>query len=210
MMESAKKAVCFGIVMFWCLCAPVFAASPHDALEKIGAAVADADAQAFQDLVDLDNVLEQGLADFLAQAQKSGSSLPPLLALMLSQAADTGEKGKNLRNMLKGEARAFVINGVSTGAFAGKKKGAARLEGMLAPLFAAASPGRKEISSVGEGRRDGEDYILPFFVHDYGNGQDYQVIGRFVRAGEGWRLARIENVDQLFEQIRKEALSQEN
>lgn len=191
------------------LFAPAQAAPPDDCLRQIGEAVETGDAEAFQRLVDMDQIINSALDAFLAEAGKGENSaqLAPMLALLFSQAA--GQGAQAIKNLLMAEAKAFVLNGVSSGAFAGKRLNGAQPQGYLAPLFANASLGRKEIRGVGEPVRDGDAWLAPFSVHDYGNDQDYHVVGRFEPFDSGARLTRIENLDQLFKQIKKEAEAQE-
>lgn len=179
--------------------------TPDKCLMEIGKAIDAGDVKTFEQLVDVDAILAKGLDVFLAQAARPENSryMPPMLALMLSQAMSQAD----VRKLLLGEAKAFVLDGVSTGAFAGKKIEGAAAQGLLAPLFAYASIGRKEIRGIGQPVKDGENgWLLPFSVHDYGNGNDYAVIGRFAPVDKKLRLVSIENLERLFAQIRKEAL----
>ena len=86
----------------------------------------------------------------------------PMVALLFTQAAS---KEGNVRSLLLNETRAFVLNGISSGAFAGRKPSGNTAQGLLAPLFADASTGRKEIKNVGQARRDGDGWLVPFVVH---------------------------------------------
>lgn len=60
----------------------------------------------------------------------------------------------------------------------GRKPTGQAAQGLLDPLFADASTGRKEIREIGQARRDGRGWLVPFVVHDAGNGEDYSVLGR--------------------------------
>lgn len=185
--------------------APARASEPRVVLEQIGDALDSADSEKFAELVDINALVEDALnrgIDFL-HSPEIANRASPFLTLTLGQLRGTG--GKYLRPMLVGEARAFVLNGVSSGAFAGKKTGAPAQSGVLAPLFANASMGKKEIRGVGDGRPDGDDYLLPFSIHDYGNDNDYAIVGRFVPTADGYRLARVENLEELFRQILAES-----
>lgn len=182
-----------------------YAAPPDDCLKQIGEAMDNGDAAAFEQLIDIDGILNSSLDLFLAEAQKSenASRLAPMLAILFSQAA--GQGGQAIRNLLMQEAKAFVLNGVSSGAFAGRKPDSSQAQGMLAPLFANASLGRKEIRGMGEPVSDDDGWYMPFTVHDYGNDQDYAIVGRFEPVAGGVKLVGIENLDQIFNQIRREA-----
>lgn len=178
---------------------------PEDCLNEISIAMENGDSAAFMQLVDMDAILDSALDTFLAEIQKPENlpRLGPLLALLLSQAS--GQGGQAVRNLLKNETKSFVINGISTGSFAGKQLSSGQLNGYLAPLFANASTGRKEIRNVGASVADGDGWLTPFSIHDYGNGNDYPVIGKFVTRDGKTKLIEIENLDQLFNQIRREA-----
>ena len=184
------------------------AGAPARSLAEAQRAMDEADVAAFERQVDVDAILEQALdlvTQIMAQPE-TADRMPPLLALVFSQAAGNG--GGTVRNLLKGEARAFILNGVASGAFAGRTPSGAAAGGLLAPLFADASMGRKEIREVGAAQPDGEGWIAPFVVHDAGNGQDYAVMGRFSPTETGCRLTSVENLAEIVERIRQEGMAQ--
>ena len=186
-----------------------FAETPHEALIRAAEAMDSGDGSTFQSLVDLDSVIGKTLDAFIEETAKPDNKkiLPQAVIFIFSQAADPGFKGQTMRRLMTSEAKAFVLNGVTSGAFAGKKLKSGSEAGILAPLLTNVSMGRKEIRGVGDGRPDGEDFILPFYLHDYGNDQDYAVVGRFHPDGDSWKLTAIENLPQIFEQLRREALA---
>lgn len=176
-------------------------------IAQAGKAVDAADVAAFERLVDLDAILDQALALFLRETQKPevARQLPPLLALLFSQAAAQDSGGVNVRSLLFSEVRAFVINGVASGAFAGRKPTGQAARGLLAPLFADASTGRKEIREIGQARRDGQGWLVPFAVHDAGNGETYSVLGRVSPTDDGCRLTAVENLEELLDRVAAES-----
>lgn len=182
------------------------AGSPRDCLLGIATAVEKGDSEAFAQDVDLDAILNQVMTVFLQEVQKTENLpyLPPMLTLMFSQAAGQD----TIKQLLLQEGKAFVLNGVASGAFAGKKLAPSQQHGLFAPLFAYASTGRKEIRDIGDPMKTENGLLLPFTIHDYGNDHDYAIIGRVVKDGDKFRLVGIENLDQLFNQIRKEAMEQ--
>ena len=184
------------------------AGAPARCLAETARAIDNADAAAFERQVDVDAILEQamGLVMQVMAQPETADRMPPLLALVFSQAA--GDGGAAVRNLLKGEARAFILNGVASGAFAGRRPSAGAGGGLLAPLFADASQGRKEIREAGAPVRDGEGWLMPFVVHDAGNGQDYAVTGRFSPTETGCRLTSVENLGELFERVRRESMAE--
>lgn len=182
------------------------AQNPTRCLDSIGRAIDAADSAAFARLVDVDGLVEQALSLFLQELARpeNAAQLPPMLALLLSGAGSEGAAGEGVRALLRNEARAFVLNGVSSGAFAGRQPRGGG-QGLLAPLFADASLGRKELRADGPARRQNGDWLLPFVLHDHGNGQDYPVLGRFSATASGLRLTGIDNLPELMERIRREA-----
>ena len=183
------------------------AGAPARCLAEAGAAIDNADVAAFERQVDVDAILEQAMNHLMRvmEQPETAAGMPPLLGLVFSQAA--GDGGAAVRTLLKSEARAFILNGVASGAFAGRPATGGG-SGLLAPLFADASLGRKEIREVGSPTADGEGWLVPFVVHDAGNGEDYAVVGRFSPTETGCRLTSVENLPELFERIRRESAAQ--
>lgn len=191
---------------FWCQPAYTrpLATTPYECVAAMQEAVDAGSADDFLTLVNIDAILNDALATLLARAQdtESASGIQPLLALLFSQMA--GQKGEAARRLLLEEARAFVLNGVASGAFAGKKLADAQQRGLLAPLFANASLGRKQVVSIGDAARTADGWLMPFSVRDFGNGEDYAVVGKFSVTDGECRLEAVENLDQLFLQIQRE------
>ena len=125
-----------------------------------------------------------------------------MVALLFTQAA---AKDGNVRGVLLSETKAFVLNGISSGAFAGRKPTGAAAQGLLAPLFADASTGRKEIKSVGQARADGSGWLVPFVVHDGGNGESYDVTGRVTKVDGQMRLTSVSNMESLLRKVAAES-----
>ena len=183
----------------------VFAANdPRQCILEAGGAVDKSDVAAFERQVDVDAILEQALNLFVRRAQdpEAAKDLPPMVALLFTQAAS---KEGNVRSLLLNETRAFVLNGISSGAFAGRKPSGNTAQGLLAPLFADASTGRKEIKNVGQARRDGEAWLVPFVVHDAGNGESYDVTGRVTSVKGEMRLTSVANMESLLRRVAAES-----
>ena len=180
------------------------ATDPRQCILEAGRAVDKADVAAFERQVDVDAILEQALNLFVRRAQdpEAAKDLPPMVALLFSQAAS---KEGNVRSLLLSETRAFVLNGISSGAFAGRKPSGNAAQGLLAPLFADASTGRKEIKSVGQARRDGEGWLVPFVVHDGGNGESYDVTGRVTSVNGEMRMTSVANMEALLRKVAAES-----
>lgn len=186
--------------------------SPRTCLEGIAQAIADADMAAFEKHVDVDGILQTVVDKLFVEARRpeNADRLPPMLHLMFSGAA-LADGGGRVRKMLRGEARAFIRNGIVSGAFAGRAPAREfQSEGLIAPLFADASLGRKEIHGIGQAspRKDG-GWNLPFRVFDAGNGNDYPVVGHFARRDGRVMLVGIDNLNELFTRIAAEAAALE-
>ena len=177
---------------------------PRQCILEAGSAVDKSDVGAFEKQVDVDAILEQALNLFVRRAQdpEAAKDLPPMVALLFTQAAS---KEGNVRSLLLSETRAFVLNGISSGAFAGRKPSGNAAQGLLAPLFADASTGRKEIKSVGQASRDGDGWLVPFVVHDGGNGESYDVTGRVTTVNGAMRLTSVANMESLLRKVAAES-----
>ena len=182
------------------------ASGARQCVTDIGLAVDRADAAAIERLVDVDTILAAALDIFVQRARdpRVAEELPPML---FAQAAPGEQGNATVRAVLLSESRAFVMNGISSGAFAGRRVEGRAAQGVLAPLFADASTGRKEVRQVGEARAKNGDWLVPFTVYDHGNGENYRVTGR-VRFNDGKaRLVAVENLDALMGQVADESRS---
>lgn len=178
---------------------------PGELVLEIGEAIDNSDAASFARLVDMDAAIGSAIDAFAKDASRpeNAARIPPALALLLSQLLSGGSQP--VRDMLIGEFKNFVLTGVSSGAFAGRMPDKTKFKGALAPLFANASLGRKEIKDIGAPRPDGSGWIVPFVVRDHGNGNEYRVQGRVEPANEGLKLTGVENMLQLIRQISEES-----
>jgi hypothetical protein len=168
----------------------------------IGKAIDAADSAAFERLVDMNAILDTALNLFLRETQKpeTARGLPPLLAFMLSRAT-LEDSGEGLHALILQEAKTVVNNGIASGAFAGHKLTYQAAQGLLAPLFADASAGRKEIRETDEAWPDKGEWLVPFILFDAGNNESYPVLGRVSKTGNGFRLTAIDNMDELVRRI---------
>lgn len=193
-----------------------YAMTPEaETLAAINAALEQGDSEKFARLVNVDGIINAAITAFAEEAVKpeNADRLPPMLALMFSGAVGQ----EKIRDLLLRETRAFVLNGVASGAFAGKKLPGGQAQGIFAPLFAGASLGRKEIRHIGEpAPGDGGASLVSFAIHDWGNERDYPVVGRFVplegqngetgsRGQRIMRLEAVENLPQIMALIQREA-----
>lgn len=185
------------------------ASGARQCVTDIGLAVDRADAAAFERLVDVDTILAAALDIFVQRARdpRVAEELPPMLAILFAQAAPGEQGNATVRAVLLSESRAFVMNGISSGAFAGRRVEGRAAQGVLAPLFADASTGRKEVRQVGEARAKNGDWLVPFTVYDHGNGENYRVTGRVCFNDGKARLVAVENLDALMGQVADESRS---
>lgn len=183
-------------------------ASPDTAAPALRRAVDNADAALLDSVADVRSIVGEAVDMFLQDARtpEGKAALPPLPALILSSTGDNPRRRAALRDFLRREAEELVRYGVRSGAFAGKPRQAPPPEGILAPLFADVSLGRKEIRQIGRAVREGDAAYVPFTVHDHGNGNDYPVQALLRRAGKEWRIVSIRNLREIMDQIRRESL----
>lgn len=193
-----------GLVLWPGLCV---ADAARDCVVDISKALDNSDVQLFKARVDVDQVIGQAIDVFLVEAKKPyiRNNLQPMLAIMLQQASSGEGAGQAIRALLVKESRAFVLNGIATGAFAGKRVRPNVEQGLLTPLFADASIGRKEIIQIGEGQATDSGWIVPFTLLDGGNGSDYAIDGLIQETASGLKLTKIINLPDLFLQIQEEA-----
>ena len=209
-MKFLKISACLLLALFFCAFSHRIMAGedPVDCIEEIGIAIDAADADTFQELVDLDSVLQNGLTAFLQEANKpeNASKLPPLAAMLVQQMSDSGSAGNGLRSLVLDQMRSFILHGIASGSFAGKKVQNAPSGSLLAPLFENASMGRKQITNIGLPQADGNAWLVPFTIHDHGNDNDYQITGKLAPFDNGLRFTEIVNIIPLLTQIGNESL----
>ncbi len=201
-----KLSLCLLLMFFLFLPVSSFAQSqPVELIMEIGEAIDNSDAQEFAQLVDMDEILNNAIDVFVAEASRpdNASRLPPMVALLVSQLATNAPSP--VRDLLIGEAKNFVLTGISSGAFAGKKPDLSNSSGLLAPLFAQASMGRKEIRDIGAPTPVENGWIVPFVIYDHDNGNEYPIKGRVEDTGTDLKLTGIENMRQLIYQIGEES-----
>lgn len=207
----------FALLWVWSLtwtltCPPAFAAQggqgPEHAVHGMQRALESGDAALLDKWADVDGILGQAVDVFLEDARtpEGQALLPPMLAVVLSSVDSSPQAKALVRGTLQKEAGEFVRYGVRSGKFAGKPREAAPPSGMLAPLFADASLGRKEILSIGRAVPEGSGYYVPFVVRDHGNGNTYPIEATVHKKGDQWRIAGIRNMRALMDRIRQEAV----
>ena len=201
----------FFILLALCLCAAASADpaqcmdDPREHVREIGRAIDAADVNSFTELVDMDALLNNAMDVFVKEASRpeNAKRLPPMLALLLPGLTASGSSP--VKDLLLGEAKNFVMAGIASGAFAGRKPDPAKAQGMLAPLFNQASMGRKEIRNIGKPVKNGNGWLVPFVIYDYGSENEYPIKALLERRGEDLKLTGLENMRLLIYQIGEES-----
>lgn len=216
-MSAAVRRAVFGALLlcgvwFWSA-EPLHAAQgapqpPEQAVHGLRQALNASDAALLDRWADVDGVLGQAVDVFLEDARtpEGQAMLPPMLAVVLSSVDSSPQARALVRGTLQKEAGEFVRYGVRSGKFAGKPREAAPPSGMLAPLFADASLGRKEIRAIGKAMPEKDGYYVPFDLLDHGNGNTYIVEASVRKNGDQWRIVGIRNIRALMDRIRQEAV----
>ena len=58
---------------------------------------------------------------------------------------------------------------------------------------------------MGQARRDGDAWLVPFVVHDGGNGESYDVTGRVTSVNGAMRLTSVANMESLLRKVAAES-----
>jgi hypothetical protein len=200
--------------MLWALCllflsaGAAFAAqgtrTSEECLREAQAAIEAKDRARFLLVVDVEGISREAAAFVLEKAD--ASSLPPLLALLLSSARSSRQALDDLRELLARETAAFVLYGVESGRFAGSPDRRVRPSGMLSPLFGEVSLGKKTLSPAGPESIDKSGRaFLPAVLHDAGNDRSYPLLLGLSLTPSGRRITEIVNLPDLWERILAEA-----
>lgn len=202
--------LCCSLLLGGMVTSPAYAdeTTPEQALRDLQKALDTADAALLDKCVDVETVLGQAVDVFLRdiQSEDAKASLPPMLAMLLSPLSSSDTAKNAIRSTLQREASEFVRYGVRSGNFAGKPRETTPPAGLLAPAFADASLGRKELRSIGSTTRQGDVAVIPFSVLDHGNGNSYAVQAELHRKEGRWRIVGLANMPALVQQVRTEAL----
>ncbi|MDO5536530.1 MAG: hypothetical protein Q4F72_03260 [Desulfovibrionaceae bacterium] len=184
---------------------PALSADASDCIRAMVRAVDNADQKAFEKRVDISGVTGQIFDELqtMGRMEQYQAKMPPLMNLLISQGA---LESPMIRPLLVSEVRNFVLYGVGSGSFAGKKVENYQNDSMLAPLFNMVSMGRKEIRRIDRPMMgENGQWIVPFSVLDHENGNTYRVLAQVAMVSDGWRMVGISNLRALIEQILLEA-----
>lgn len=218
-----RAAGCLALCLYLAVAPLALAAGerPEGAVAAIQTALDQADLAAFEQRVAVDALIDEGCAVFMDRLLRAGKNgdLPPVLAL-LATAAGTPQGALAMRGILADEAAAFVRDGVASGRFGGRTgRSAGRARGLLAPLFAEVSTGRKSLRVAGRAlpvTTAGDVVELPVSIRDEGNGRAYRLRLRLEQwpperpAGAGaagfWKVTRIADLPAIADRLWNEAV----
>lgn len=180
--------------------------TPEQTVRNVQKALDTADAALLDQSAHVESVVGQAVDVFLRdlQSPEAQASLPPVLALLLGPLSASETAKDTIRSTLQREASEFIRYGVRSGNFAGKARETTPPAGLLAPLFADASLGRKELRNIGIATRQGDVALVSFSVLDHGNGNTYPVQAELHRQGGRWRIVGLANMPALIKQVREE------
>ncbi len=195
------------------LCIPQLALAgtdPISTIHDVQRALNNADVKLFDASVDMESLVGQCVDIFMQDANKAEqTTLPPMLAILFSAASSNETAKETLRSTLVTEVSAFVRMGVSSGAYAGKLKENIQPTwetGILAPLLANASMGRKEILNIGDAIAESGAVFVSFSLKDHANGNTYPVEAWLREYSPGqWRVIGLRNVRTLVRLLRTES-----
>ena len=180
--------------------APAFAAAtPEGTVPLLQKAIDGSDAALLEKHMDLDSVINKATDFVLADptALKAAQQTPAVALLIAGMGSDPKAKAV-LKKILVQETRGFVTQGVSTGAFAGKKaSGKSKDGGLLSPLFADASKGRKEFGPAKLLERKGGSAKVATSLYDAGAKERYPLELRLEEQQGVWRVIEVMNIKQL-------------
>lgn len=178
---------------------PALAAVPEAAIPQLQKAIDDSNVPLLEKHMDLDSVVNKA-ADFLLAdpaALKAAQKTPAVALLIAGMGSDPQAKAM-LKSILVQETRGFVVQGVSSGAFAGKKiSSGSKNKGLLSPLFAGASKGRKEFGTTTLLERKDGSARISTSLYDAGAKERYPLELRLEEQHEVWRITEVLNIRQL-------------
>lgn len=176
-----------------------FAASPESTIPLLQKSIDSSDAALLEKHMDLDSVINKATDFVLADptALKAAQQTPAVALLIAGMGADPKAKAM-LKKILAQETRSFATQGVSSGAFAGKKpSGKSNDSGLLSPLFADASKGRKEFGPAKLLERNGGSARVSTTLYDAGAKERYPLELRLEEQQGVWRVMEVINIRQL-------------
>ncbi len=202
----------FSLFLCFALCMTTLAhagTDPVATIYDVKTSIETSNEQLFNASVDMESLVGQCVDIFMQDATKEGqTTLPSAVAMLFATAAHSDIAKQTLRDMLMSEVSAFVRTGVASGAYAGTRKEnlTPSWDSVLAPLFANASMGRKEILNVGRAIPESGAVYVTFSLKDHANGNTYPVEAWLREQQPGqWRVIGLRNVRTLVRLLRAES-----
>ena len=182
--------------------------TPQASLQQVQQALDARDLALFERRVNVDALVDQGVALLSERLKNSGqncAALPPTLMLMAYSLQDEST-APAVRAMLKKELSTFVRSGIKTGQLNGQPQQNVQAEGALARLLPNISTGAKTLRATGEASMQENGHcLLPASLHDAGNGQTYALQLRMRPQDDGWQVYAINNMPALMNMLEKES-----
>ena len=190
-------------------CSALSRTTPEHVPAHIQAAIQNRDLDAFERNVAIDTLVSNSLEVLMRHVQSSASAnsqnLPPALTVM-ALAASSGDT--TLRDLLRSELARFIRYGVSAGLLNGQKDSSIKPDGMLAPLLANLSTGKKILRSTGKARKDTRmsgAWLVPVEVYYLDSKHSYPFTLHAIPAGDDWQVDGITDVDALLTRMEQHA-----
>ncbi len=174
-------------------------ADPVQSIKDVQTALDTADEALFNKVVDMESLVGQCIDIFMEDADKADqSTLPKMLALMLSTVKKSETARVKLRSTLVAEASEFVRYGVRSGAFGGLEQNSkAPTKGLLATFFAQTSMARKEIVHIAEPVEESGAVYVFLLLKDHDTKVEYPVEAWLREEAGEWRVVGLRNVRTL-------------
>ncbi len=186
--------------------------TPRNSLLKIQYAIDSHNFELFEEYVDINRLLNQGVEYFFCSLNtiKDTSKLPPLLYLLVNT-IQVPQYAAQVRSLFISELNVFIKYGVSSGLFAGHEI-LDKPTGLLAPFISKISLGRKELlfsnseKALAKIYKQKGDIAVPIQIKDYGNGRQYSVLLGMSFCNGMWKVTTIKNLPELCKKFEEEYL----
>lgn len=186
--------------------------TPRNSLLKIQYAIDSHNFELFEEYVDINGLLNQGVEYFFCSLNtiKDTSKLPPLLYLLVNT-IQVPQYAAQVRSLFISELNVFIKYGVSSGLFAGHEI-LDKPTGLLAPFISKISLGRKELLFSNSEKvlakiyKQKGDITVPIQIKDYGNGRQYSVLLGMSFCNGMWKVTTIKNLPELCKKFEEEYL----
>ena len=182
--------------------------APEQVVTRIQTAIQQCDVTSFEKYVAIDLLVHNSLDVLMNHAQSicaSGQELPPTLTVMALVASSEDSK---LRNLLGSDLEQLIRYGVAAGLLNGQRDQTVKPEGLLTPLLAKLSTGKKILRLAGKSRQDTKlsgTWLIPVEIYEVNSKRRYPFTLHVVPAGNDWRVDGIADVDALLTRLEKSA-----